>query len=349
MSSILAALALLATLTPGVEQMPGAGGERLLRGRVELVGPLEGATLTLGRSGSTELTAHLLAGESRRVVLPFPGRPLDGEPPVITSRPESGRVTFLGWEGPAEWTPAFSRLSRRTRPPVGDSALRAGWPALALVGAAAFLVLSARRRPRVALGLGLAAALVVALAERAGPDPTPSRVRVLESDGRDWLLVEGAAASLACPSTSTLSLECAPTGAPLVWGVEVKRDGVNWEARSPGGRLWRLGRLDPGGRHLSGAANTWGTLEQVFTRSTSGTWTDRGAWTLGDPLPQPVPTHGVGPAPPGWLASGLPQGREVLVGRLASGTWAGGASAGGESNPQSVWVRLVGFETSESH
>lgn len=342
MSSALLALTLLAL------QVPGAGEERLLRARFELVGPLHGATLTLGRLGTTELTASLLAGESREVLLPLPGRPLDGEPPLIEVRPESGRVTFLGWEDRAPWTAALTRLGRRTRPPVGESVLRAGWPALALLGAAALSVAAVRRRPRWALGLGLSAAAAVAATEGAHRDPFPPRTRVLEADlgpgtdGGDWLLVEGAAGSLECPPQRTLSLACSPPAAPLQWSVEVGRDGVRWEARLAGGQLWRLGRLDPGPRRLRGAANTWGTLQRAFTRSASGTWTDRGVWRLGDPLPPAAP--GVGAAPPGWLASGLPQGREVFVGLLVPGAWAGGASA-----PQSVWVRLVGFKTSESH
>jgi len=292
--------------------------------------------------GTTEVTANLLAGESREVLLPLPGQPLDGAPPVISVRPEAGRVTFLGWESPAPWTPAFTRLARRTRPPVGESALRAGWTALALLGAAALLVLSVRRRPRLALGLGLLAALGVAAAEGAARDPSHVRLRVLEADGDNWLLVEGAAGSLECPPLGTLSLECSPPGAPLEWRVELRGDGARWEARLPAGRLWRLGRLDPGVRRLRGKANAWGTLQRTFTRSASGTWADRGVWEFGAPLPAPV--AGVGEAPPGWLASGLPQGREVLVGRLAPG-----AGAAGEGVQASVWVRLVGFESSETH
>lgn len=342
MSGALLALTLLAI------QVPGAGEERLVRARFRLAGPLSQATLTLGRLGTTELTAGLLPGESTEVVLPLPGRPLDGQPPRIVVRPESGSVTFLGWEDPARWPAALSRLSRRTRPPVGQSVSHAGWPALALLGAAALLVVAARRRPRWALGLGLTAAVGVAAAQGAARDPSPPRTRVLEADvapgndGGDWLLVEGAAGSLECAPQRTLSLRCSPPAAPLEWRVALQRDGERWEAWLPGGRLWRLDPLDPGMRRLRAEANTWGTLQRAFTRSASGIWTDRGSWRLGDPLPAPAP--GRGAAPPGWLASGLPQGREVLVGLLLAGAFSGGQDA-----PQSVWVRLVGFETSAGH
>ena len=97
-----------------------------------------------------------------------------------------------------------------------------------------------------------------------------------------------------------------------------------------------LSPIDVGLRFLDPAGNAWGDLDAVWTRSSAGgAWVGRGPWRLGAPLPeaQPVPS-----VPPGWLAAGLPQGRGVLVGRLAESSWRGPEGAG------VAWIRQVGFE-----
>jgi hypothetical protein len=65
-----------------------------------------------------------------------------------------------------------------------------------------------------------------------------------------------------------------------------------------------------------------------------GEWTAHGRWEALRPWPEASTAglddeRGDAASPPGWLASGLPQGPDVLLGRL-------------EGEP-ATWVRITGF------
>lgn len=315
---------ILATLLSAVL----AQDARLAVGEVQLAGPFDGATLDCGPRGRVELRGSLLAGERRTLTVPLPGQPLDGAPPRVEG------ATFLGYgEAPAPLPPA---LRRRSRPPVEGQAPVADPTGLLVLLAGAAVVLAARRRPAAAAGGGVLVAAAVFGLQVRHPAEAPTRTRVLEGDGAAWMLVEGAAGSLPIAETD-LALEVDPARSPLRLVGEL---GEGWIAQGPA--LWRRAALDPGARRLDGRLNLWGGLEQAWVRSPEGTWTARGAWGLGEPLPGPLSGSGAGSGPPGWLAAGLPQGRGVLVARPAPGAWAGGPGPGGV--PEVVWLRLVGFD-----
>jgi hypothetical protein len=77
------------------------------------------------------------------------------------------------------------------------------------------------------------------------------------------------------------------------------------------------------------SANRWADLDRVWLREADGTWSDRGVWPRGGPLP--AAGRG-GSLPPSWINPALPQGLSVLIARRAS---AGGAAP--------TWLRDYGF------
>ena len=72
--------------------------------------------------------------------------------------------------------------------------------------------------------------------------------------------------------------------------------------------------------------NAYRSFSAVWLRDGAGGWQSLGAWRLGEPLPdsqlgmEAVDEEGPETLP-GWLAAGLPPGRDVLVGRLEDGSW----------------------------
>lgn len=312
-----------------------------------LTGPLERVVLDCGGRGRVELRLRLLEGESRTLRVPLPGRPMDDAPPQVEVGGEA--VDFLGyleqpWSGPGAGTPLSSELLRRPRPPVTPPAPVVDPVALLLLAAGGLAVLAARRSGHIALPLGLGTAGLVLVAQLREPPPAPDVVRVLEGvrgeagvegvPGREsWMLVEGAAGALPVDPEIDLSVEVEPQRAPLTYVGDGRGA---WTVQGP--ELWRRAALDPGGRRLDGHMNLWGGFERTWLRTPSGIWTERSSWPMGTGLPQ----GGVDGQPPGWLAAGIPPGRTALVARLAPGAWSGGQ--GPDTEPDVVWLRLVGFD-----
>jgi hypothetical protein len=147
--------------------------------------------------------------------------------------------------------------------------------------------------------------------------------------------LSGVAAAGAAP----VSLRCSGDG---VWLLVAERG------------TWLVEReLSAGARLLVPEVNTWGACADVWVRELDGAWGRRGPWEHGAGLPEAL-ADGVGSAPPGWLAEGLPQGVRVLVARLAAGTWAGPSAAPGaplrggpsgrpEAADAEVWLRRTDF------
>ncbi len=213
--------------------------------------------------------------------------------------------------------------------------------ALICLAAAALAVFAARKRAWVALGLGLLGAALVAGAQLRREGPAAESTRVLEGDAESgrWMVVEGAWEELALDPNSDRAIECEPERLPLTYRGEFTASGVGWRVHLRGGRLWRRAGLEPGSRRLDPMANLWGTMSETWTRGSDGSWSVRGVWPLGAPLPDP---KAGGAGPPGWLAAGLSQGRSVLVARLAEDSWAG--ESVGDRIPSETWLRLVGFD-----
>jgi hypothetical protein len=238
-------------------------------------------------------------------------------------------VRVLGWsaeqpyEALARGAPgAFGPLGR-PRPPVQHAPPRSGASELALAVAAGALLLRLRRRPLACVALGLAASvLVVALARGRTSVHVP--VDVVEWDAGTPLALRVTVArdALALPASAFEGLEVLPEGSALELVVSLADGAVSVQA--PGNALAALAGIPP--PDLAPVRNGWEPLEAAWTRDARGAWSARGAWELGAPLPE---ARRGGPDPPGWLASALPPGRGVLLGRGRNG----------------VWLRGLGFET----
>jgi hypothetical protein len=304
-----------------------AGGEnRLWFVDLELCGACEEVRLECGSDGVTRLLGPFASGEDRRASVPVPVRSPLGAAGLSSVPLPSARVSpagspatvrVLGWsaEQPA------ANLERRAgallagpRPPVAPVAPRAAWPELVLVLIAGGVLLRFRRRFPVTLVLGLGAgAMALALARSRAlgvQQGQPVRLLEWEAGGALALTVSVARDELALPREW---LEVVPEGLALE---------IEW--RDPGGgrvraRPARLaGVASAAIPPLAPGANAGEPLEAVWTRTSGGVWRARGPWPPGTPLGQEAPEAS---DPPGWLASALPPGRSVLLGRTAAGEW----------------------------
>lgn len=326
-------------LSPVVPVVSSGGANRAVLADLELDGPLERVVLQVSPYGETHLEGSLLTGEHRRlrVPVPLPSAEVRFEPKISWdtdaggSDAPRGRARFLGWRdddtsGVASLSPA---LRARPRPPLERIAARAG-AASALV-LAACLVLAMAWRRRVMASLSVAAVGSVAMWVLArGPAPgAPARIVVLEGAAGEsrWLRIEAACDRLVVSTEARdLCVESQPTDVPLLWSIPLE-SGKTWSVSGRGARLYRAAVFEPGERSLTRAANRMERLAEVWVRDESA-WKWTGGWDLGRPLP----SLQEGPAPPGWLAAGLPQGTDILLGRI---------DAPDESGP--VFLRLSGF------
>ena len=311
--------------------------------RVE--GPLREVQLSCGQAGNTIWRGEILAGESRTLRLPVPLS--------ATRRDElrihadgGGTAELVGWLPPVKTLPRFLQ-SRSLSGPV-PMVRRLGWSATLLLAAAGVAVLGLRRRPGWALGVGCLGALALVFCPRP-PEPGGGILRVFEGQGDGgaprWLRTDAGVGALQVDGSATLLrvLSAARGQVPLTFTVE---EFLGGEDRS-------IGAVAPAGTRLAASwaparsfgaltqgVQGFGPLEQVWTRGVGAAspdlWVQRGPWALGVPLPEVQP----GLAPPGWLCWGLPQGRGILLARVAPG---GPGWAVEGAVPESVWVRLVGF------
>jgi hypothetical protein len=331
---------------------PGAGGEDLLDlARLDLRGPLDSILLDMGDAGQTRIELGLAAGESRELIVPLPPRALDETAPRIQVHPREGRAVFAGWVDRGErrsgWERHAARLRQRPRPPARPGAVRATLPSLALALATALLVVGLRSSPRSALLLACVLCCGSLWLVKFQGDREASPVRVLEGlgnasgTGSQWLLARSAAGPLSVDLENCLRLEGTGPGR-LRWQVALGEWGHTRRAQQDNGTLTAFSNLDPQTRSCGPERNAWGTMDRVWTRGADGSWQFHGAWEMGQPLPGPsfasmaTPAPG---APPGWLTTGLPMGKTVLVAHLAEGAWAGPPWEVGEE----VWLRWVAW------
>jgi len=311
----------------GSAGVAGGEGNRLWRVRLEVRGPLDSLVLECGPSGRTVLTGPFPAGEQRELSVAVPVEsPLGVEGLELLPLPElrstgSGSARLLGWspQQPGGALGAAPGLLSRPRPPLsraGAPQPRAGALGLLLLGVVGALLLGCRKRPALFAGLSLlAGGLAFFLAPVVAGDASGPEVLLLEVDpGGGALRVEGARDELVLDAGRLAEerLELSPPGGSLELLQE--RD-ARLRAHAPGRELYRIRPAEV--PRLVPAANDWEPLEQAWTRTPDGTWTTRGPWPLGSPLPDARPGDG----PPGWLAAGLTPGRGVLLGRSARGAW----------------------------
>jgi len=318
------------------------GENRLWFVDVELEGPGAELVLDCGADGATRVPGPFLAGEHRSLCVPVPARsPLGVEAlgsvplPSVELRGDpggAGSAHVRGWsaEQPgAELERRVGALLTRPRPPAPGAHAGPSAAELLILFVAGVLALRWRRRlvPCVLVGLG-AGALGFALARRDAGERAVVLVQELDLGSGLALEVRVARDELALARTERL--EVVPAGHALLLEA---RAGA-WRARARGAELQSLSAVNgPAAERLDPARNGWRDLARAWTRDAAGVWRARGAWNVGAALETGEPGAGA----PGWLASALPPGRGVLVGRLAEA----------EEGVSAAWVRCVGFEAED--
>jgi hypothetical protein len=332
---------MLATTTP----------ERTTRAwlaEVALEGPLGGVVLDMGAGGETRLVGALLSGETRRLVVPLPARTESERfTPSIHVTPlagftadERGAVRFVRWLEPAgagiESLPPGLRA--RARPPVSRDVVRPSTAALLALAAVGVAILGLAERARAALFAALAGSAAIAWISPVRASEFEAHVALVEADAAStpWLDVEAAADELElAPPLDFVSIEVWPPASRLVWRMSLDPE-PTLDVSGRDVRLYRLALFDPGDARIDRTKNDFAPLRESWVRE-GGEWRSHGAWPLGEPLPPALDPPSDGP--PGWLASGLPQGPAILIGRIdpdrsprpvASGT--------------SVYLRLANFD-----
>ena len=311
-----------------------AGGEnRLWWVDLELEGPLDEIRLDAGPDGATVVALSLVPGERRRLAVPLPVRsPLGAAALGTLSLPElvavgEGTARWLGWseEQPAERIERLpAALRDRPRPPLALAAPRAGLGELAVLVAFFVAGFALRRRASAALVVSLVGAAIVAPFAARGPRSEPELVLLeLELAEGHALRVQVARDRLALPAER---LEVEPAHARLELVLELVGDRLRGFVTAPETRLYGL-RAE-GAAALGPDANGLVDFTATWVRSADGAWSAHGAWRRGAALPAPAPPAQAGD-PPGWLRTGIPPGRAVLLGRLES--------------EASAWVRASGF------
>jgi hypothetical protein len=355
----------LASCMLALAAFPGQGAaERFHRARYELRGPLESVVFGQpggsSERGTTRIVAKLRRGELRSVVVPFDGRrtaapaPLErvAPPARADADPPEGRVLFIEFVDSDSSTGAGTVLPAgllaRARPPVEIPVGALRVMDLAWLLACSGAVLSLRRRPFLALVLGVTGAAGGVALRRMLPPAVPTGVTVIEADlsASSALRVDAGAGSMGLSlDEGALRVTTRPRGAALDWTLDLSQAGRASYSCGVAGSVSVVSRFtgDPE-LGLASAANDWAPLAQVWTRSAAGEWAFHGRWSTGTALPAPG-TAAQDPVamPPGWLASGLPPGRGVLIARLAPALSAApGASPLGPG--AAVWLRAAGFE-----
>ncbi len=336
---MIAALLLLASVCAPGNSLESEAGYRTAT--VRLTGPLDSVSFSVGEEVLTRLTGSLAKGEERELLLPFPASAANRTPEVKVVG--SGTATFGEWRASGDELP--NRLSRRTRPPVSTGEARAPTPALLLLIASGILALSLRRRPLSALGVAvLIGGLAGGLSAREGA-ASGGGVRVLEgnSGSEAWLTVHTALGRLDCGASLPARIEISPPGRSATWAVRLAANGTpRYALEGRGLALTSLRANESGGGSLDRENNFLVGLSETWTRGSAGAWRAHGAWPVGGSLP-PVLAEIEG-SPPGWLASGLPQGVPILLGRVADPTRIDPGEPGELSGRATeAWLRLTGF------
>ena len=309
---------------------------------VHFSGPLNEVVFHIDGADVTHFVGALVAGEERELIIPFPELASRREPKARIIG--SGQVEFRGWLESEALPTLPGRLSHRTRPPVAAAAARIPTVALLLLLGSTILALSLRRRPWGALtasvALGLAAGVLTARDGAGGR----MMERLVEGDSREefWIQIETARGEIACGTSLPAKVEISPAGNPVRWTVRLGPDGEPRYSIKASAATLSLVRKLPGTAALfDRQRNDFAELEECWIRAETGGFKAHGPWKLGLSLPAPQET---GSSPPGWLASGLPQGVPVLLGRMAERPGFFGRNTGSVASPAGrTWLRLTAF------
>ncbi len=301
--------------------------------------------LRVGRH-TTSFSTGINGGNTGTLVLPFTTDELSRSipPEVLSLDPPDAEFEFLGWD-PFEdrWSTIPPQLRARTRPPLELPKEESQIGLLMITIATGVLVVGMKRSPYLAFAAGLAGTVVLLLTgfpEERRQDRREVRVLDGTSEG-DWLSVVGMRHGFSQLGLSLpLQIETVSPVASIHWW----RGDQGWNASCPGNPIYVAQDFDPGHRRFERDLNSWCELAEVWVREPGGAWTGHGEWKIGEPLPADIGQRGR--MAPGWLASGLPQGTGILLGRLAPGCFQGTGpdttwvQSRGE---QTTWIRLTGF------
>jgi hypothetical protein len=338
-------------LTTLVATPPPERSSRAWLAEVALEGPLGGVVLDMGASGETRLVGALVAGETRRIVVPLPARTANERfTPSIHVAPladwtaaEQGAARFVRWLEPegASIEDLPPGLRARARPPVARDVVRPSVAALLALAALGAATVGLAERGRTALFAALATLVgtaAITWLEPVRASDFEAHVILVEADSQSaaWLEVEAAPDRLdVVPPIDALSIEVWPPGARLVWRVPLGSEPV-LDVSGHAVRLYRLSVFDPGEERIDPRQNRFAPISQAWVRE-AGEWRSHGAWPLGEPLPAPLAREADGP--PGWLASGLPQGPAILIARIDPQR-----SPRPALSATSVYLRLANFD-----
>lgn len=303
---------------------------------IELVGPLANVVIQAAGGGRTRVEGTLASGETRVVVVPIAQPDGSTIAPVITfdADPDPSRAIgaarFVRWRDKTATLASLSAgLRARARPALAETAVVISRAAPLVLLAAAIVVVFTRRRPFVTIAVALVAAAASYPLVTAPVRDLEASVTLLDGDVRatSWRRVSGALDELTLAGGDTeFVLESDPVDATVTWFVSLDRS-HSARVRANGTRLFATRAVAMNENVLSRARNGYAAFDAVWLRE-AGQWKHFGPWEFGAPLPAP---QGDG-APPGWLASALPQGIPILIARERS------ASA-----RSATWVRVSGL------
>lgn len=318
----------------------GAGAQELSVSWARLAVEGSGRPIRVeGSRATTHLDLRAVGGDPREVVVPVLHVEAAGPPGVHVDGGEApGSARFLGWIDPPA-TGLDPHLQIRSRPVLSIEVPGASAALLWILLGLGVLSFATRNNAWASLALAGVGGVLAFLLGRGTPMEGPVPQRVLEGrlDGQRWLVVDVGVEFELDPAWA-VEHQVDPPDAPLVLRMAEGRGRA--VMRVPEGcEIVRRFELDPGLRLLTPELNTWGPMEQTWSRGGEGAgWTGHGAWPVGAELPA-----GVSERPPGWLAAGLPQGRGVLAGRLGEGAFRGPDDGPPPGPGARTWVRLVGF------
>ncbi|MBL8860351.1 MAG: hypothetical protein JNL28_17710 [Planctomycetes bacterium] len=303
---------------------------------VELVGPVRGVVLTIPGGGETRIEGELERGETRVVSVPVPAQASTNAPPLVSfDEPLAldetpGRARFLGWRGGlsplADLSPG---LRARARPALEETPLAISSAALVVLLTALVVTLALKRRPWLALVAGVVASAALYPLVAKPAEVGAARVTLIDGDTAQdsWRRIDAARDEIVVPrDVHEFELWTEPADALVTWFAPLANEN-EWRARARGARLFLASRCAGAGLTLARTGNGYAPLDSVWLRE-EGEWRASSAWELDAPLPQGRPAG----APPGWLASHLPQGVPILIAR----------ECGGPART-ARWIRLSGL------
>jgi hypothetical protein len=317
-------------------------GERLRWAIIEVDGPLASVRLDAMPAGVVELAGPLTEGEHRVLEVPVPvpssSTNTGARQPETRVVGGSGRARFVSW---SESESATTFAGAVSWPAVPGSSGAVPLPVLLLLLAAFLVGLALRRRPTACALLALMSSGVVTLL-MINAEASPPSLRLLElraAGGGEWHVIDAARDACRASLERPFELVLQPANVPLRVSMPMDLDArasARFEAR--GATLFVRRPFAPGPHALTRSMNRWGRLDATWVRTADGVWTARGPWELGRPLPEPIEEPLDGGLPPGHLNPALPQGVEILIGRLAPQAFRGPGNG-----PRQAWVRITSF------